>query len=377
MDPVKEANALAAEGRAEEALGLYGEAVRKNPGELRGHCGLAVLHLNAGRYGEAAACAEQLARLRPSEAWPHGILGIARSLSGSKREALDCYEKMAELDPDDMLARFNAIMAMVSLGKTGKARRAMKKLHAARPSRPSAEAERRIAVCILREGRIRRESSTALMPGFAQLDRVLFSRDGKGADGEPRRLLELAGAAGDLGMRKEAAEMIDAALSLDPDFADAHSARAAALAKADMDPEALRSADAALREKPDSVPDLVVKGMLLARAGRLKEASACYERAISLEPGEMIAYHLKCRLFAASKDAEGLAGWYRAALAAEPSDGYRRQVQEQMRKECAELERCTKAAGSAKLGFEAFMEKTGVGRQLPPGADAQGPRPTY
>ena len=363
---VDEANALAAEKKTGEALGLYGEAVRKDPGDVRGYCGLAALHLNSKRYAEAAECAKEIIRLRPSEAWPHGILGIARSLSGRKLEALGCYEKMAELDPDDMLARFNAIMEMVSLGKTGRARRAMKKFHAARPSRPSAEAERRMAMCVLREGKVRSESSTALMPGVAQLHRVLFSNDRKDPDSEPRRLLELAGAAEDLGMQTEAAEMLDAALVLDPDFADAHSARAAALAKADMDREALHSADAALREKPDSVPDMVVKGMLLARAGRLKEASACYDRAIELDPGEMIAYHLKCRLFAVWKDAEGLAGWYRAALAAEPSDGYRRQVQDQMRQEHAELERWTKAAGSADLGFEAFMEKSGVGAQLPP-----------
>ena len=365
-DLIKEANALAAEKKTEEAIGLYSEAARKDPGDVRAYCGLAALHLNAKRYGEAAGYAERLVRLRPSDAWPRGILGIALSLSGRKREALDCYEKMAELDPDDMLARFNAIMEMVSLGKTGRARRAMKKFRAARPSRPSAEAERRMAVRVLREGRIRNESSTALMPGVAQLHRVLFSKDRKDADSEPRRLLELAGAAGDLGMQEEAAEMIDAALALDPDFADAHSAKANALAKADMDQEALRSADAALREKPDSVPDMVVKGMILARAGRFEEASACYDRAIALEPGEMIAYHLKCRLFAVSKDAKGLAGWYRAALAAEPSDGYRRQIQEQMRAEYAELERWTKVAGSEKLGLEAFMEKSGVGAQLPP-----------
>ena len=364
---VDEANDLAVEGKDKEAAGLYGEAARKNPGDARAHCGLAALHLRSKRHGEAAECAKVLIRLRPSAAWPHGILGVALSLSGDKPGALACYEKMAELDPDDMMARFNAIMVMVELGKTGRARRAMKKFRAARPSRPSAEAERRIALFVLREGRIRGESSAALMPGVAQLHSVLFSQDRRAGDpdGEPGRLLELAGAAKELGMRQEASDMIDAALALDPDFAGAHSARAADLAKADRDSEALRSADAALREKPGSVPDLVVKGMLLARAGRLGEASACYDRAISLEPGEMIAYHLKCRLFQISKDAEGLAGWYRAALAAEPSDGYRRQVQDRMRAECAELERLTEARGSAKLGLEEFTEK-GVGGQ-PPG----------
>lgn len=77
----------------------------------------------------------------------------------------------------------------------------------------------------------------------------------------------------------------------------------------------------------------------------MREAAAMIDAALVAYPGSAQAHRAKA-----------------AALAAEPSDRYRRQVQDRMRAECAELERCTRARGSAKLGLEAFMEK-GVGGQ--------------
>ena len=362
-DLIREANALAAEGLNEEALSLYREAVRKDPDGERGYCGMAAMLLRARRYDEAAGCAEELMRLRPGSAYPHGVLGVARNLAGRKDDALACFQKMTELDPDDMMARLSAVVLLASSGRKKEAEAAFRQLLDARPSGPLAAAEQLLAVAALRGGVKRGSDASALMPGMAELNEVLSSSDGRGG---PEALLTRAAEVERLGMRREAAAMIDAALAAYPGSAQAHRAKSAALDGDGRSAEALASLDEALRLGPGSAGDLLTKGRLLSGLGRAGEALACYERAISLDPGELIAYHLKCRLLALAGDAQGLAECYRAALAAEPSDGYRRGVQERMRAEYAELERWTKAAGSEKLGLEAFVEKSGVGGRPPP-----------
>lgn len=92
-DPI-EANSPAAQGRNEEALSLYREAVRKDPDGERGYCGMAAMLPRSGRYEEAAGCAKEPMRLRPGSAYPHGVMGVARNLAGRKDEALACFQKM-------------------------------------------------------------------------------------------------------------------------------------------------------------------------------------------------------------------------------------------------------------------------------------------
>ena len=81
------------------------------------------------------------------------------------------------MDPDDMMARLGAAVLLASAGRKKEAELTFGRLAEARPSGPLAAAEQRLAV-------------SALMPGIAQLNAVLSSRDGRG----PESLLTRAAA---------------------------------------------------------------------------------------------------------------------------------------------------------------------------------------
>lgn len=359
MDLIKGANALAAEGKTGEALGLYREAVSQNPDDVGGHCGMAAMLLD-GRPDEAAGCAKELMRLLPGSAWPHGVLGLAMEKSGRIGEAIACYERMLEMDPDDFPARFRRALMMHKSGMKRQAVGEIDRLLTGRPSGARAAAAQDAAISLVLGGK--EPPDGALFPGMAQLRRALFSPDAPDEpDGKenPEQLLARAKKLGGIGALQEAVELLDEALAVDPGLAEAHSVKAEALSRMDRHSEAVACLDEVLRLRPGDVAVVGSKGMLLERLGRAKEAVACYDLAIGIEPGETLAYYLKCGALAARGDAGGLLECYRAALEAEPSDAEGQNLQKCMLREYAELERRVRAAGPAR-GFAEFVESTGV-----------------
>jgi tetratricopeptide (TPR) repeat protein len=87
-----------------------------------------------------------------------------------------------------------------------------------------------------------------------------------------------------LGEHLEAIKAFDAAIAVDPDFAEAHGNRAALLAAAGLPDEALQSFDRALALDPKATPDWINRGALLQELDRHEEALASYDRALALSP---------------------------------------------------------------------------------------------
>lgn len=359
MDLIKKANALAAEEKTEEALSLYREAVRKDPGDVRGHCGMAAALLD-GRPDEAAGCAKELIGMLPGSTWPHGVLGMAMEKSGRTAEAIACYEKMLEMDPEDFAARFRRALLMHKSGMKRQAVGELDRLLTGRPSGARAAAAQDAAISQVLGGA--EPTDATLIPGAVQLRRALFWPDAPDEpDGKenPEQLLARAKKMCGIAALETAVELLDEALAADPGLAEAHSVKAEALSRAGRHSEAVACLDEALRLRPGDVAVVGSKGMLLEKLGRAKEAVACYDRAIEIEPGETLAYYLKCGALAARGDAGELAECYRAALASEPSDAEGQNLQKCMLREYAELERRVRTAGPAR-GFAEFVESTGV-----------------
>jgi tetratricopeptide (TPR) repeat protein len=82
----------------------------------------------------------------------------------------------------------------------------------------------------------------------------------------------------------EAIKSYDKAISIDANFAEAHSNRATLLAKAALPDEALKSYDCALALDPKSTADWINRGALLQDVGRHEEALASYDKALALTP---------------------------------------------------------------------------------------------
>ncbi|HEU5017761.1 MAG TPA: tetratricopeptide repeat protein, partial [Pseudolabrys sp.] len=99
------------------------------------------------------------------------------------------------------------------------------------------------------------------------------------------RVHNLLGKAFDrLGKPLDAIKAYDAAIALDPDFAEAHGNRASIVAQAGFPDEALKSFDRALALDPTAVADWINRGVLLHELGRFEEALADYDKALTLAP---------------------------------------------------------------------------------------------
>ena len=82
----------------------------------------------------------------------------------------------------------------------------------------------------------------------------------------------------------EAVKSYDAAIALDPEFAEAHGNRAGLLAEAGLAAEALKGFERALALNPEAAPDWINRGALLHELGRHDEALACFDKALVLVP---------------------------------------------------------------------------------------------
>ena len=111
----------------------------------------------------------------------------------------------------------------------------------------------------------------------------------------------------------EALANFDRAIALQTDFADAHGARANALADLGRRDEALAAYDEALKLKPDSAADWCNRGNLLADLGRSDAALASFDRAVALQPDDAQFHFNRANLLNDLGRAEqALAGYDRA-----------------------------------------------------------------
>lgn len=159
-------------GHARAALALY-EAIGRDPGDERGHCGAIAALMAAGQHGEAAASVKELILLRPGAGYQHGVMGCVVEMAGRAEDALACYGMMIEADPGEVHGRLRKSIVLISLGRGEQARECLDEMAAADP--PGAPAARD-------KGRI-----TGLPRGGLALRAVVFDAGRVGRRLEQRR----------------------------------------------------------------------------------------------------------------------------------------------------------------------------------------------
>ncbi len=405
-EKIGEANALIMRGEGKKAVPLYEEAVKLDQDDARGYCGMIITLMMIDRQKEAEGWAEKLVRIRPDDAYPHGIMGSLMEISGRPDEALACYDKMIEIDPGEMAARLKKALILFAGDRDDEAQKCLEEALVAEPSSDSGEDVQDLIADLLDDDDEMEEDEIAAnpevaIPGMEEMVTVLtmgedFDEDDEDEDFddeddeddededfddedeeddlafEVEQLVYHANKLADGGRFAEAVALLDDALQLDPDFADAHSIRAMMMVQLKRYREAVECVDEVLRLRPDDVEDLGVKGMLFEKMGRPEEAMACYDRIIEVEPGEIMAYYLKCGMLAEGGEAGELEECYRAAMAAEPSDRDGARMKKSMRGEYRELKRCVARDGPER-GLEKFMAKTGVAAKPKWGRAGDGP----
>jgi len=190
------------QGRLDEALRHFQEALKEKPGYVEACNNLGVVLDEQGRLDEAISQYLQALKLKPNFADAHNNLGAALNKQGRVDQAVDQYQQALRLNPDLAAAHYNL---GVALGRQGRLDDAIREFQTALKLQPnSADAYNNLGVTLDKQGRL-----------------------------------------------DEAITQYLAALELKPDYAMAHFNLGVALSRKGQLDEAIRQFQQALRLKPD------------------------------------------------------------------------------------------------------------------------------
>jgi predicted O-linked N-acetylglucosamine transferase (SPINDLY family) len=292
----------AQEGDLAQAEALFRRVVAARPNYPEGHNNLGALLQQQGRLDEAIAEHRRAIALRPDYAAAHLHLGNVFKRQGKLDEALAAYEEALRLKPDLAEACNNLGVVLQSQGKFAQALAAYEQAMKLRPG--DIEAAYNRAVALQQQGR-REEAESAYRDILRQ---------------SPNRFVyvNLGALLQEQSRPDEALAAFDAAVSLDPDYAEAHFNRGVVLQQRGRLDGAIEAYKQSLRLRPDYVEATTNAGIALQELGRLGEAAAAFEHAAKLRPDAAEPHNnLGIALLAGGQAAQAVTAFQRA-LALKP-----------------------------------------------------------
>ena len=171
------ADALIADGKFDEALHLYREAIKKHPDDERGYCGAALMLLALERPKDAHGYLKKLVQIVQDEAYSHGIMGSALEMAGKFVEAEACYDRALELDPRDIPTLSKKAYMLSLAGKDEDCAEIFYEIMGLEPrNETDAEIQETLTRCLharQRGVRIRVNPTISTWPGMRKLTRVV------------------------------------------------------------------------------------------------------------------------------------------------------------------------------------------------------------
>ncbi len=260
---------LAGQGKTQEAVAHYAEALRIKPDYAEAHNNLGVALVGQGKTQEAVAHYAEALRIKPDYAEAHYNLGAALVGQGKTQEAVAHYAEARRIKPDYAEAHNNLGVALAGQGKTQEA--VAHYAEALRIKPDFAEAHNNLGVTLAGQGKTQEAvahyaEALRIKPDYAEAHNNLG--------------LVLAG------QRKtqEAIAHYAEALRIKPDFAEAYNNLGVALAGQGKTQEAVAHYAEALRIKPDFAEAHNNLGGALAGQGKTQEAIAHYTEALRIKP---------------------------------------------------------------------------------------------
>lgn len=296
-------NALAKRGRLEDAIDSYREAVRLRPDDSKALCNLGNALRESGKLDEAEDAHRAALRSDPGWAEAHNDLGITLTWRGKLDEAEDSFGEALRLRPGYVEAMNNLGIALARKGRAEAAEAAYRQALRLRPDYP--EAFINLGNVLAQGGRLDAAAASyreaiRVAPGLARAHHFLantLTRLGRHTDAEAgyREALRLrpddpdvfndrAIGLSEQGRFEDAAADYREALRLRPDYAEAHNNLGNALRQLGQVEESIACYREALRLRPNYAEAHNNLGISLRSLGCLDEAAACYTRSLQLRP---------------------------------------------------------------------------------------------
>ncbi len=265
-------NALAAQGRIEEAIAHYRRALGLNPGFPDAHTNLANALRVLGSNEQAIAHFERALELKPNQASVHNNCANALRVLGRQDKAIGHYERALAIQPDYVEAHHNLGLALAACGDLGRAIAHYQRAVTLAPD--FVEGHYNLGNALWAQG----QNEQAI----AHFERVLVLRPSSG---------QAHNSLGNVRWAQrhfnEAASHYERALALMPEYADAHNNLGLTLAtrrsEGDLD-RARVHYERALALRPEFAQTYYNLGNLLSDQGNLEGAVAKFEKTLELKP---------------------------------------------------------------------------------------------
>jgi predicted O-linked N-acetylglucosamine transferase (SPINDLY family) len=236
------ANALAAQGKLDQAVDYYERALVLGPDNADAHNNLGLVLAAQGKLDQAVAHFERALALDPDYTEVHNYLGNALGMQGRTDQAVAHFERALALDPDYAEVHNNLGNALMLQGRTDQAV-------------------------------VHHERALALDPDNAQVHNNL---------GNAYRAQ---------GRTDQAVVHYERALALNPDYAEAHCNLGSVLALQGKTDQAVAHYERALALDPDYAEVHNNLGNALMLQGRTDQAVTHYEHALALNPDFAVAHN--------------------------------------------------------------------------------------
>lgn len=270
------------QGRLQEALGSYQQAIAIAPGNFQALHGMGILCAQMGRFEEALKYFTEAGKLQPNNYAVH--FNRAKVLSILKRfdEALAGYDKTLSLKPDSAEAYNNRGNVLKDLRRYDEALVSYARAIALKPDYVNAYHNQGATQILLHR----------YDDALASYDKLLLLKPDYVETYNNRAFVLKA-----LGRFEDVLANYDKALSLNPGSAAAHHNRATALETLQRFDEALAGYDSAIALKPDFAESQGNRGNVLRALQRYDEALSAYAEAIALNPSIAEIYSNQANLF--------------------------------------------------------------------------------